>query len=185
MKKIVTPEEKEKKNRRNRTIIGIILAVILILSTAGYAIINMGNSSVQNPAVKYNNYQFTRTSDVWTTQISGYTFYFHYLPNETLGQTSKTINDYTKKTLYLAQDSIENYEITRNLGYFIDRAQVACLDSDNCTSDLPVKNCSDNIIIIKQEGFNKISEDNNCVYIFENESYKEIDAFLFKILGIN
>ena len=61
--------------------------------------------------------------------------------------------------------------------------------SEDCDKDLPIKNCSeDNVIVIKEpEKENEnIHQEEKCVYItasFENQT-KYADAFLFKILGI-
>ena len=96
MRKIEIRAEKEKKESRNKTILGVILAGLMVLSTAGYAFFSMERGEKNdNIKVKYNNFEFVSYGDLWQTEISGYKFYFSYLPNETRQvNIKKTINDY-------------------------------------------------------------------------------------------
>lgn len=188
MKQIETQQNKEKKESRNKTIIGIILAVIMLLSVAGYGLLSSEKTSEISNEVKYNNLNFYKQGDLWQTEISGYNFYFHYLPNETSSiNTKKTLNNYSGKPLYFTGEGEAEQEIARNLysNKFVLRIQKACLQNENCTENLPVKNCSDNVIIVREEQDSSIiREEDNCIFIISNDTIREADAFLFRILGI-
>lgn len=189
MRKLETREDIEKKEGRNKRIIGIVMAVILLFSTAAYAFSSFFGSNENNTnKVKYNGLEFTWQGSLWTTEINGNNFYFSYLPNETGSiSTTKSINDYSGKTLYFTENSLARQEIERNIGSFLARnPQLACLEGSNCTGNLPVKNCSSNIIIIKEEYIigSPIREEENCVFISSNDSLRDADSFLYRILGI-
>ena len=67
----------------------------------------------------------------------------------------------------------------------MERVQLACYGSENCTEDRPEKNCSDNMILIyEREYVINIAEEDNCIFIFSNDTIRDVDAFLFRILGV-
>lgn len=185
----MTQDLKEKKDTRNKIIIGIILVGLMILSTAGYAFYNTDSESVKK--IKYYDTEFVLGEDgLWHSTIQGYGFSTQYNPTEVENisiNLNLNLDSYTNKPVYFSFESNPKGidEIIRNLGTFVERSQLSCLDGEKCEGDLPVKNCTDNVIIIK-EGTNKITQEDNCVYIFGNysEITKASDAFIFRILGI-
>jgi hypothetical protein len=194
MKKILSKAESERKNRRNQIVIGIILIGLMTLSTAGYAITSNSDNKDSKP-VEYNGVTFTRSSDYWSFNSNGYDFLTKYNPEETKDiQISNKIllEDYKNKPLYFATLSgVPDIEIARNLNERIAlRIQSACISENNCTQDLPLKDCSlDNIIVIKEPLTNQsemIYQDEKCIFIRANElnQTKYADAFLFNLLGI-
>jgi hypothetical protein len=190
MKKIENPQDRERKEQRNKIILGVILTGLMLLGTGGYAFMSFMGSSGDNQGiqktVKYNGISFTQQGEVWETDIQGHQFYFHYLPNETSQpKINKTIKDYSGKPLYIVGDRQAEQEIVGNIVNFVQRWQEACYSSSECTGDLPVKNCSDNLIIIKNQGFTNTVQEDNCVFISANDTLKSTDGFLFKILGIS
>lgn len=187
IRKIETKEDRERKEKRNKVVLGIILVVIMVLSTAGYAFFGRENTESQEGKVRYNNLDFYLRGNLWEVDISGTKFYFHYLPNETrMISIKKTLRDYQGKTLYFTRDEIAEQEIAGNLKNFVSRINPnpVCLPDTNCTEDSPEKNCTDNIIIIQERDFANVAEEDNCVFIFSNDTLKDADAFLYKILGV-
>lgn len=192
MKKIETAGEKEKREARNRLIIGIILVGIMVLSTAGYAFFtNERTNANSGESINYNGLIFEKGNDgFWHTTLQGYNFSFSFNPKETeniTGYIFLKLNSYANKPLYFSSGSnaMGISEITRNLGSFVERVQYACIN--NCSEDLPVKNCSDNIISIKDANETLIKQEENCSYILAryDDVLKASDKFIFKILGIN
>jgi hypothetical protein len=194
MKKIETAGEKEKREARNRLIIGIILVGIMVLSTAGYAFFSneRTNGSTNNgESLDYNGLIFEKGNDgYWHTAIQGYNFSFSFNPKETeniSGYIFLKLNSYANKPLYFSSGSnaLGIGEITRNIGNFVERVQYVCVS--NCSEDLPVKNCSDNIISIEDSNETSIKQEENCSYILAryDDVLKASDKFIFKILGIN
>lgn len=198
IRKIQTEEEKEKVQRRNRTIISVVLALIMLFSTAGYFAFDFADSSGLKE-VEQNGVKFKQTDyGSWKFTISSYDFETRYLPQDLSNisiSTTKVLSDYNGKVLYFSNEpvidfsSIAMQEITRLLGNFILRANYACLDN-NCTQNYAIKNCAeDNIIIFKKSISNvsRISEKEKCVVIEYNsniprEEERIADAFFYKII---
>jgi hypothetical protein len=194
MKSIITREESEKKTKRNQLIMGIILILIMTLSTVGYAL-STKESESEIGKLKYNGIEFVKESDYWYFNFQGKDFITKYNPKETenasAGFVYSKINDFADEPLYFVGNFQEaNFELKRNLYAFALRMQDACIKSINCSSDsLPVKNCSSDNVIIIQESENKkesIYQENKCVFIFAdmNNQTMYADALLFKIMGI-
>ncbi|MDD5740885.1 MAG: hypothetical protein PHH54_02780 [Candidatus Nanoarchaeia archaeon] len=193
MKGILSREEKGKKVRRSQLIIGLILILVMVFGTVGYA---FSDKSDENPEkIEYNGVKFIKANEYWNFNLNGNSFITKYNPKEVENITLVSylsINSYTNKPLYIVSDSNEpNYEISRNLNPFVLRIQNSCISEEDCIGNLPVKNCSeDNVIIIKEpktEGITEsIFQQDNCIFItssIENQT-RYADVFLFKILGI-
>jgi hypothetical protein len=191
MRKIITKEERERRNKRNYLIFGIILILILIISGFGYAFNSREEEDIKK--VRYNGIEFIKdASGYWRFNINGNSFITQYNPEETKDinlLSFSSIDNYANKPLYFVGDYNEpNFEIARNLNAFVLKSQGACLD-ENCTKDLPIKECSaDNIIVINEptDESEGITQRENCIYIVSNiqNQTRYADAFLFKILGI-
>lgn len=194
MKKIITRDEKDNKVKRNQLIIGLILILVMVFGTVGYAFSDKSNGNSEK--IEYNDIEFIKNNDYWDFSIQNYNFVTKYNPQETENisfLSYSSINNYANKPLYLVSDFNEpNYEISRNLNPFVLRIQKACLN-EPCEGNLPIKNCSsDNIIIIQEPKNEKedikesIYQQDNCIFIIssiENQT-RYVDAFLFKTLGI-
>jgi len=192
MRKILTQEKKDKKTRRNQLIIGAILIGVMIFGTLGYAF--SGREDQNAEKIDYNGVRFVKdSSEYWSFNIQGYDFITKYNPEEIENITFvsySSINSYINKPLYIVSNFNEpNFEISRNLNTCVLRVQNACIPKDNCTGNLPIKNCSaDNIVVIyesKNES-ESIYQEGNCVFIIADpiNQIKYADAFLFKVLGV-
>ncbi len=190
MRKIISKQERESKGRRNQFIIGGILILVMVMSTIGYAFNREEDSSIK---IMYNGFEFTKdSSGFWGASIGEFQFLFKYNPKET-GENNyelNRMNSYYNKPLYIYSNSNEaEIEIYRNLFYqnqIVQRMQYACSEGDACEGDYPVKNCTDNFIIIKESNNSGIRQQENCVFIQgKNEDLAKLaDSFLFKITGI-
>ncbi|HRZ85691.1 MAG TPA: hypothetical protein P5277_02825 [Candidatus Paceibacterota bacterium] len=189
MRKIDSRENQERKSREKQLIVGIILIVLLIISTIGFAFMSDEEKSNNQKTVNYNGVKFINNGDNWFAQIKGYTIQTKYNPQETENlsiKISSSINDFYKKPFYYTPSlSNGNYEILKNLNQFVERNQEACLSGENCTG-LVKKTCSDNFIIFKESNLSLVYKSNNCIYIEgPNEDHVKLaDGVLFKILGI-
>ncbi len=199
LRKITTREDEEKKAQRNRLIIGVVLVGIMILSSAGYAFYSADrtNDGATTETIEYEGVEFNLGENwLWNFKISGYDFSTRFNPEETQNISaisSKTLQNFYGKTLYFGTNSnaelssIGNSEIGSNLEQFIGRSNLACID-ESCTEDYPIKNCSqENVIIFREDknGFSRVRDENSCVVIYysKDEEQRAADAFLFKILG--
>lgn len=187
MRKIITREERERRERKNRTIIGIILVGIMILSTAGYAFYNIKGEVIEK--IEYKEIEFVLKEDgLWHFEISGQEFSTLNNPKQTEDvfiSGNFNLQNYAGKPLYFSYDSENNgiNEIVRNIGRYTGRIQLACIDE--CEEDLPMKNCTDNIIIVREENETLIKQEENCIYILgkQNDIIKASDAFVFRLFG--
>ncbi|MGD2072175.1 MAG: hypothetical protein PVG65_01630 [Candidatus Thorarchaeota archaeon] len=194
IKKIISREIKERKDRRNRTIVGLLLVGLLVVSIAGYFSGKGGDDRARSKII-YNSVEFTlEDNNYWSSVIGEIEFLTAYNPKETediQGMITLRLESYQDKPLYFSHDSNTEgiNEINMNLGRFASRTpQKACLYE--CEEDLPVKNCTENIIIVReveelQESL--IRQEENCIYVLstEGEILKVSDAFIFKLLELN
>lgn len=185
MRKIKTREEEEKGRKRNQTILGILLILVMIVSSLGYA---FTSSDSANKKVKYGDYVFKEVNGYWTVVIGEKEFSFFYNPTETdkLNISLNSIDKFSGKPLYISsEDSMAESEIARNLNGIVSRMQYACLN-DKCEGDFPIKTCEDNFILIKESDEDRISQIKNCIFIEgKSESLPKLaDEVLFDILGI-
>ena len=188
MQKIMTTEEKEQKEARSKLIIGIILVGIMVLSSAGYAFYHSGGTEGK---IKFNGIEFLLGEDkLWHFQISGQEFSTASNPQETENVSidmNITLQNYAGKDLYFSDDSDMQGagEISRNIGGYVPRMQQACLEA--CEEDLPLKNCTDNVIAIMRVNETLIKQEDNCIYILakDEDIMRASDAFVFRLLGVS
>lgn len=203
----MSKEEIAKKESRNKTVLGVILALLMVMSTAGYALLNQSASgsdtNTQGPTggnpsgqvVEYNKVKFVgQESGLWAFTIEGNTFYSTYTPQEVkhINVPFLNIQTLSGQTVYYPGNDLAISEIIGNINPFITRAQRACLKvegNQTCEDNLPIKDCNSTFIIIKEADETETSRvitDNKCVIIRskDTELLKTADALLFRILGI-
>ena len=196
MKKILSKREKDNIIRRNIiliSILGIFLIGLMVFSTFGFAMSGRGNEGSLSK-LKINGIEFVKNLEFWIFDYQGQNFQMRYSPEEVENfsiVTTKRLADYNGKPLYFIDDSGEPlYEFLRNMEPYYIRATPACMESEDCIGDYPVKNCeSDNIIIINEPGNNTYEgfyEDNNCIFInadYANQT-RYVDAYMYKLMGL-
>lgn len=200
IKRIISKEEQEKKHRRNMIVITVILGLIMLLSTLGYSFMSFDNSGSTGKTTKidYNGITFQQTtSGTWSFAYGGRNYETLFNPTETtsiITNIKTTINNFYNKPLYFGINTPEdmqpngNYEITKNLQGIYQKTQFSCIDS-SCTENYPLKNCSENNVIIFKpavSNISKITQQSNCIIITfaSGQEEKSADAFLFNILNI-
>jgi hypothetical protein len=189
MRKIISQTSKEGKEARNRRIMVIIVAVIMLFSVIGYSFKGFSSDEVERK--NYGGIEFQLTERGWYFSIQGLEFIMQYLPEDTMNISTNITLDtqsYVNSPLYFSTDSLPEgiREIEGNLYNIVPRMQYACLD-ENCT-EYAIKNCSeDNIIIIKEYNETFISQEDNCItiYTINDEVIRASDRFLYKIFGFN
>ena len=169
MRALESREAKEKRDLRNKTILGLFIIFIMVFSTVGYALWwgaqDRDEDQTENPDVKiYGNYTFTRTENIWLTEfVSGsekiQVMAFH-LPDElngtnatniTIKGTPLTLDDFYGKAIYLVADDDNELMAASSfsfLGGIAGRMQRACLEEEEndtfCLKEnLPIRSCGD------------------------------------------
>jgi hypothetical protein len=198
MRKISSKKEEEKKRQRNQIIIGIILVVVMFGSVFGLVTMNFDNSGNED-AINYNGYEFVNQGSYWYTNINDKPYAFQYNPyqiQESFNLTTqdlKPLNSYSGMPLYI--NSFDNLnaegEIYRVFNDVALRIQRACLDdngtaSEDCPKDLPLKDCSNNFIIVRKGDLEMIYQKDNCVFIEgpPESLIRLADDYLFRVTGI-
>jgi hypothetical protein len=189
MRKIISKEAETKKQRRTQVIVGILLVLIMALSTIGYSLNNQEDNSEK---IIYNDIEFVRENNLWNAKIGNFQFGFLYNPTETekINSSLNYLNEYDNLPLYIySENSDAMMEIYRNLFYYnqiVERVQEACPEGEICAEEIPVKNCTNNFIIIKKSEISEIKQEDNCVFISgkDEDLVRITDGFLFKISGI-
>ena len=193
MKKLLTKNQRAKKDKTNQIILGVLLIGLMLFSTLGYALGGKDTEDSQE-VIEYNGIEFSRNSDYWTFNYNNQEHNTRYNPNETKEiqvPIKMSLQDYSQKPLYIVGEIAEpTQEILRILKPLISRVNMACLPNTNCTIDAPTKDPAiDNIIIIQEPTKNQtenIVQQDKAIFItasFENQT-KYTDAFVFKLLGI-
>ena len=177
MRKLETQESKNRKDKRNRLIIGVILIGLMLLSTAGYAFFSSGYDS--NSQTGTGDQQFN--GGYWIKNKGDLAFYFSTSQEATKGvkvDITKSLVDYQGQEVFVDADDIYMTELQLNLARYTERLQGACYG--NCTKDLPEKTCNDNLIVVKSAPSNRVYQEQNCIFI--EGDLTAMDAFLYKIL---
>ena len=200
MRRILSQEDREKQQQRNKIILGVFLVIIMAFSTVGYAFYyspsGRQDGSTAN-SLEYGGVEFVQLSNGrWGFILGGTQYQTAFNPSQTEDIPvilTKSLSDYLGQILYFGADSAENLsqggnqELLLNLNSFISRSNPACL-TEACTEDYPLKSCSqDNIIIFELVEENpRVIENERCVQIYTPsfDAERASDAFLFRILGI-
>jgi hypothetical protein len=190
MRKITSKKIEEKKRKKNQIIIGGALILILALGTIGYSMRGSNNETTES--ILFNGLEFTKENNLWYTNIGEFIFSFYYNPLETeeISTDLRYLNEYANQPLYIYYENNDAMiEIYRNLFYnnlIVERVQEACPEGYTCNEDFPIKNCTNNFIIIENSEDKKIRQEQNCVFISgkNEELVKIVDEFLFNIMGI-
>lgn len=172
--KILSPSEKERIEKRRKTILATIIIVVLMASTAAFALI-----SNETESSKYKGFSFIKTDSGWNLKNTNLITIF--LPNEVENISMQGIekNDFKRNIYYLAMSDSEQKaadEINRAFSDVIEKAQIACsakYENESFCSELPIKSCedeaSDFIIEIEESENQSISYSGNCISIKGNE----------------
>ncbi|MGY4884968.1 MAG: hypothetical protein ACP5NZ_05305 [Nanobdellota archaeon] len=189
MRPIESKKEAEKKARKNQIIIGAILIIVMLGSTFGYVMFSSPNEDSNIEKIEYNGYEFVNQNGFWTVTIGEYTFAFRYNPTEVEKSEAELgyISEYSGKPLYVFYENDAAFiEINQNLGSIVQRFQGACLEEEGCPENWPIRDCSNNFVIIKESNESKIYTQEKCTFIEgPRENLTRItDEFLFKITGI-
>lgn len=182
MRKIISVHEDEKKKRKNQFIIGGILIFIIVSSLLGYAFQNQDatGSSSSNSTLDYNGITFTNQNGFWAVNYGNQRIAFTYHPSQIpavdLINLTKSINDFSNKSIY-----INSYDINAETEMKMDLYPFASEIKD---AQLPA-DCNNNFIII-QNGSLGIRQQQNCIFISGQgeDLIKLEDNILFKIFGI-
>lgn len=186
MRKIGSEEELQSKRKRNTIIISLVMLGIMVISTGGYAFIT-GIENQQNNGANVSKIRGVENrGGEWYFQFEGQDIYLSSSPDDTANISVSlgymNLDKYREKVLYVASDNNGMAsEIGASLGKFASRAQAACYG--NCSQNLPAKDCSNNLVVWHESENSRVYSNQSCIFI--DGDLKAVDAFLYKIFGIN
>jgi hypothetical protein len=191
MKKRISRIKEQRIKKRNQLLLGLFLVFVMFGSVFAIVVNSFGmeNNNLNNQ-ISYNNYNFFKNENYWITQKLDNYFLFKFLPNETNVENFTNLsllNNYYEKPLYINSENIEAKDIIKiNLIEIVQRVQDACEINKTCNGNYPIKDCSNNFIIIKESNKTSIEQKENCVYINspKDSIYSTTEEFLYKILEI-
>lgn len=194
MKKITLKQNQGKMAKRNQLILGIILVFVMFFSVIGYSF-QGAISEEKTTKLIYNNLEFINQNNLWITNFGGLDFVFNNKPNDVkkIYSNINSIESYYNEPIYIySENSDAERVVYQNLNQVSLRMQKACPDTDiseknfECEETLPLKNCTDNLIVIYENNFSSIEQKENCVFIKAPEKNLSMmsEAFLLKILGV-
>ncbi|MCK4649927.1 hypothetical protein KAT36_01715 [Candidatus Pacearchaeota archaeon] len=208
MRRIKSVVDKESVQRRNSMIMGVVMVGILVFASLGYSL--MSADGEDENVVRELGFDFVRDGGLWKVEIAGGIFGFQYLPSEVDDidvNLTKELGEYSGEVLYFVNPNEGVGEVLNNLGRYILRYQESCLQQDSgesrvggrgsddlgnltskgseyvCEGDLPVKDCSSNLIIFESGNETRVYGDGGCVHIV-GDSIRGVDAFLYEVLNV-
>jgi hypothetical protein len=186
LRKIRTQESIQKEKKRNQLIAGIVMTVLIVLSSAGYALMNRDSGSKVEKQ-KFGNLVFVQSSGYWQTQVGNKVLYFNSLPqNLTNISVSENISigDYLNQNVYIINSNPAVSTISSALDGIANKLQEGCLQGTNCEGkDLPIKDCNSSLIIYNSALENSVRKVGKCIYL-EGDFFASTDKFIYRLFSI-
>ena len=180
MRKLENNADKERRERRKKQIVMVILLGLLVMSSAGFAFslaFGDGNAEGDSSGTDTNPDANGAGSDG-----SGFLKYSYDDVKNISVEQSINSGLIQGKLVYIAgEDNEAIAELETGISGYAGRIQRACYGS--CTQDLPEKNCSDTLIVIRNSETQKVTRNESCIFIDGNS--QAVDAFIYSLSGIN
>lgn len=182
MRSIQTEDEREKKRKRNTRIMGIVLAVLMLGSTLGYAFSMFFSSRTPDP-IPLNSTQTNQPLVITSNGLSFALMSAMQDINLIPINMTRRVSDYASTTLFIvSEDNLATQELVGVLTNYAGRVQRACYGP--CASeDLPEKTCADNLIVVRSNMTQSVSQQQNCIFI--DGDIKATDAFLYRLFRLS
>ncbi|HLC53192.1 MAG TPA: hypothetical protein VJK03_01495 [Candidatus Nanoarchaeia archaeon] len=182
MRRIMTAQEQEARRQRNGRVLAVLMLLILLGSTAGYAFLYYDENNQGTTGAEENGVQ--QTAAGWSFKAGEQTITVQHSPSETANSTvltTKTASDYAGTTLYIDAENQAIYaEIALAFNTYASRVQPACYG--DCERNVPEVNCSQALIVWTDSSEDTVSEQEQCVFI--KGDMRTVDAFIYRAFGI-
>jgi hypothetical protein len=188
-------KRERKSDKAKQIIMGVVIALLMILSTFGIIIGNQTSSS------RYNGYKFSINGNQYATKINGKEMLFYSLPSQSdFINVSSSIPNKIKEAYIVMftfnpQDTvnIQILEIVRfDLSQYIDKVILnGVLNASTDYPDFPVITCANAtlqtpVIIMNMSDATGIVDIDNCIYINARgtEFLRMRDRLLYSYYGV-
>ena len=173
MRRIQSGKEIESKKQRRARIFTIVMLLILLASSAGYAFLSNPNDSKTTKG--------QGDSEQLGVNVGGQYVYLINSKNKSAEVPVKMnliLGDYSGKKVYVvANNSAVSNEISSTIGRYSNGVGNACYGS--CSENLPEKTCKDMLIVWKPAEQNKVYQNESCIFI--EGDMRAVDAFIYRI----
>ena len=189
-KKLISKEMQKRKEKRNQYILVGVMVIILFGSVFGIIVgTNTGSSAKK---LTYEGHTLNTNGYFYNMTVNNKVIYVSNNPNNlSINYTIEampTASSFAGLPLYIdAGASTPSQEIYENMYGYAQRIQSACLANSTCNDPtLPIKNCEENMIIIKESTQNKIYTQGKCTFIegTTKDLNKLTDIFILKLFGL-
>lgn len=191
-----------KREKRNRTIMGIVVIVIMVSSAL--AIINSGdNNTSSGNSVKYNGYAFGQQDSKWTVKVNGKLLAFgnHPLELESISVSQAIIQAITDSNPVVVTNNpgsvnreyiaAAQYELRQYTEIFFGKAFVNGF-TINAMPDVPVVTCTNStlqapVILFEDSNVTSVSIDGGCIKVsakYNTDYQKLVERILYSLIGI-
>lgn len=195
MRKIVSRSQIKKSQQKKQLIAGMILVGLMIFSTIAYSFMSRDSDPNTQDVFLYNGIAFVQNQEYFVGSASNFQIILinnpklNDLPVEK--KLNHTISNFYSFPLYIdSEDYLATSIISQNLGNQINgiaqRVQLACFDENDCEEEFPIKDCSENLIVVRYSNESKIESIENCVFIYgkEGEMSLVVDKFILELFSI-
>ncbi|HLC54765.1 MAG TPA: hypothetical protein VJK07_04040 [Candidatus Nanoarchaeia archaeon] len=179
MKAIQTAEQRESSRKRRTQVMGIVLVVLMLGSTIGYAFSLFFSSTSPDTAAPQI---LPPTNQPITINHNGLSFQLLSVQDDIAGipvNITVRISDYVNFPVFIAAEEVSaNQELTAVIGRYASRIQQACY-GPCAQQDLPEKECDENLIVVNASTSNSIFQQERCIFI--QGDIRAVDAFLYNL----
>ena len=179
MKSIQTAEQRESSRKRRTQVMGIVLVVLMLGSTIGYAFSLFFSSTSPDTIAPQI---LPPTNQPITVTYNGLSFQLSSTQDDIAGipvNITARISDYTGFPVFIATEDVSaTQELTAILSRYASRIQQACYGP--CTQqDLPEKECDENLIVVSANITKNVYQQEQCIFI--QGDVRAVDAFLYNL----
>lgn len=195
MKKTLSKRERKKAEQKKQLIVGLILVSLMVFSTIAYSLSSRDSDKTTQTKFMYKGVLFFEQGEYFIATDGNFQLLIFNDPRENKFLQEElpevSIDNFFNFPLYLDSEYyLLNSAIAENLGPNTNgvssRVQLACIDEEDCAEELPIKNCQENIIVIRESNASKITKEENCIFISGNidELPSLVDTFIQTLFGI-
>lgn len=209
--KLPSRKEKKEKERLNRIIFSVLVALIMIASIVGFALEfrydSLENKNIHEVKIFDKKIQVetfhskNETDDVmlyFTPHIDVFLNkkYYFYSHNKLREKSIRLLLYLTYFSLLneaclnesLSEEEVNEEKVEREVKEEkeAEEKEIDVLNASICNEILPLKTCDDNFIVFEYSNVSAIKRKRNCIIISGNETTidKSIDRFLYELFSI-
>lgn len=184
MRAIGEAEAQQARNQKMAKNFALFFLGMLVLSSIGYAFLSNPNAGTDTSG-QINDGTVRQVGDRWIFGATGREISLANSPQDVANVSvtlTESLNAYVQEPIFF---DVENQgiltEVATPLQPYASRMQEACYGS--CERDLPEKDCTERLIIFRENETNSVRQDAKCIFI--QGDMRAADAYIYKLFGIS